>query len=91
MLKRLIRQLMQAAMAMAVTFQAGNWAVRYAYENRGYEAAGGEYLFIPIVYLGVYAGSCWLFDMLEEIRWNRSRERQLAENGQDNKGVTERC
>lgn len=33
----------------AVTYMAGKWAIRYAYLERGYDAVGGEYLFIPMV------------------------------------------
>lgn len=89
--KGLIRQFLQNAAAMAVTNFAGNWAVRYAYENRGYLAAGGEYLFIPVVFLSAYAGCSWFLDILEEIRWRRNIERQLTPADHEDKGVTEKC
>ena len=34
---------------LAVTYMAGKWAIRHAYPERGYDAIGGEYLFIPMV------------------------------------------
>ncbi|MDE7311713.1 MAG: hypothetical protein K2N87_08910 [Eubacterium sp.] len=83
MLKGFVRQLVQIGLAMAAIFWAGNWAVRYAYENRGYDAIGGEYLFIPVVYLGVYEGISLLLDILEEIRSNRLRKRQMEQAVQD--------
>lgn len=89
--KGFIRQFLQNVTAMAVTIFAGSWAVRYAYDNRGYFAAGGEYLFIPFVFLGTYVGCNWLFDILEEIHWRRNLEKQLTPTDHEDKGVTEKC
>lgn len=91
MLNGFIRQFMQAASAIAVTFEAGNWAVHYANEIRGYEAAGGEYLFILSVYISAYAGSSWLIDILEELHCQRISQRQKSESDRNDKGVTGRC
>ena len=43
------RSAVVAVYVMAVTYMAGKWAIRYAYLERGYDAVGGEYLFIPMV------------------------------------------
>ena len=66
MMREFFRQFFAALLAMAAAFQAGNWAISYAFEHRGYQAAGGEYLFIPIVYFGVYTAVIYLFDNHEE-------------------------
>ncbi len=75
MLKVFMRQFMLTVMALAATILAGDWAVRYAYENRGYKAVGGEYLFIFIIYMMAYVGSNWLWDILKEIRCHRNEGR----------------
>lgn len=38
-----------AVYVTAVTYMAGKWAIHYAYLERGYDAVGGENLFIPMV------------------------------------------
>lgn len=40
--------------ALAVTYMVGKWAIRYAYLERGYDAVGGEYLFILMVAWAAY-------------------------------------
>jgi len=90
-MKRFIQQFMQAASAVAAALLAGDWAARYAYACRKYDAIGGEYLFVPVVYLSVYAGSGWLLDMLEQLRCRRSRGRQVMQAGRDDKEVAGRC
>ena len=66
MLRRIVQQFFAAAAAMAVTFLTGNWAVQYAYERRGYQAAGGAYLFIPVVYFGVYTAVGFLSEWIKQ-------------------------
>ena len=39
---------------LAVTYMAGKRAIRYAYLERGYDAIGGEYFFIPMMAWAVY-------------------------------------
>lgn len=46
----------------AVTYAVGTWARRYAYMERGYNAIGGEYLFIPLVAWGVYKVANMFFE-----------------------------
>ena len=43
-----------ALYVLAVTYMAGKWAIHYAYLERGYDAIGGEYLFIPMVAWAAY-------------------------------------
>lgn len=42
-----------AVYVVAVTYMAGKWAIRYAYLERGYDAIGGEYFFIPMMALSL--------------------------------------
>lgn len=39
---------------LSITAATGIWAIQKAYEDRGYQAVGGEYLFIPMVFIFVY-------------------------------------
>lgn len=89
--KIFIRRFIQDMITMAITVPAGNWAVRYAYENRGYPAIGGEHLFIPVVFLVVYIGCGWLMETLEEIRWHKNQEPQLTKAEHEKKGATDQC
>ena len=51
--------------SLAVMFMVGQWAVRYAFMERGYVAAGGEYLFILLVAWGAYQVIDIFFSELE--------------------------
>lgn len=48
--------------SLSVTAAAGIWAIQKAYEDRGYQAVGGECLFIPLVFVLVY----WLLGYVFE-------------------------
>ena len=48
--------------ALSVTAATGILAIQIAYEDRGYQAIGGEYLFIPMVFVLVY----WLLGYVFE-------------------------
>lgn len=52
---------------LPVTYMSGNWAVRQAYLERGYEGIGGEYLFIPMAAWGAYKLIDGFLDALEEM------------------------
>lgn len=45
---------------------------RAFYIERGYEAVGGEYLLIPVVYWGAWKAINYLFDSLEELENERN-------------------
>lgn len=65
MRKRLVRQALETAYALIIVFPVWNWAVQYAYEFRGYRAAGGEYIFILAVYPAAYRIAVYVVDGLE--------------------------
>lgn len=48
--------------SLSVTTAVGIWAIQKAYEDRGYQAVGGEYLLIPLVFVFVY----WLLGYVFE-------------------------
>ena len=52
MSKTLKRDLIAVIWTLLVTYAIGKWSFHLAYIERGYEAVGGEYLLIPVVYLG---------------------------------------
>lgn len=62
----IIHRIIAALYALAAACLAGKWAICYAYEERGYMAAGGEYFFIIAVFAGTYKIMVLLFRILEE-------------------------
>lgn len=64
------REWLKAAIAavyvLSVTYMAGRWAIRYAYLERGYDAVGGEYIFIPMVAWAAYKAITIFLDVLED-------------------------
>ena len=50
----LVAFLTRLIFSLSITAAAGIWAIQKAYEDRGYEAIGGEYLLIPLVFVLVY-------------------------------------
>lgn len=79
MFKRQInRDLVEAGYALAVTFAIGKWAIYYAYLERGYEAIGGEWLLILVAYLVAYMAIHYLFDVLEELGYERQRKKRRS-------------
>jgi len=62
--KAMYRQLVEAGIALVVTYVAGKWAVQYAYIERGYEAVGGEYIFILAVYWAAYRFIRFVFSIV---------------------------
>ena len=63
---------------LAVTYMAGKRAIRYAYLERGYDAIGGEYLFIPMV--------AWAAYKLINIFLNVLEDEMYAETGSEKTG-----
>lgn len=69
--RKFLRDVAASVYTLAVTLSAGKWVIRMAYLERGYEAAGGEYLLVPIV--------CWVewkiincfFDALEDLEYEQ--------------------
>lgn len=54
MQKKLIKELLGAGYALFITYEIGKLLIHAAYIERGYEAVGGEYLAIPLVYLAAW-------------------------------------
>ena len=69
-----IRELLAACYGLAVTYMVGRWAIHYAYLERGYDAVGGEYLLIPMVFLVAYkVFEIFINALEEEINGNKKR------------------
>jgi hypothetical protein len=66
--KAIFRQLAETLFALIITYIAGKWAINYAYTQRGYEAAGGEYIFILFVYFVSYKFIRRMFDIAKSIK-----------------------
>ncbi len=64
MCREVIRQVMETGYALMVACAAGKWSFHYAYQQRGYEAVGGECLFVLAAYLAAYQAIRYLFDTL---------------------------
>lgn len=74
----IIRMLIEVAYSFIVTYAIGKWAFYYAYMERGYEAMGGEYLLIPVTFYLAYKIIHFLFDVLEETRHARGRNKRRS-------------
>ncbi len=66
MKKKIIRDLVVLVYTLSVTFMVGEWAIDFAYLERGYRAVGGEYCLIPMVAWAAYKVINIFFDVLEE-------------------------
>ncbi len=78
MRKTLKRDLIAVIWTLLVTYAIGKWAFHLAYIERGYEAAGGEYLLILAVYWGAWKAINCLFDSLEELENERNRRKKRS-------------
>ena len=77
--KRLLKDVIQTAIALAVTVAAGKWAFAYAYAERGYHAIGGELLVPVLAYLFTYYAVGIVLNIWEEKRRkNRKRQRTIS-------------
>ncbi len=76
MRKTLKRDVIALTWTLLVTYAIGKWAFHLAYVERGYEAVGGEYLLVPIVYLISWKIINYLFDGLEELKNVRNRRKK---------------
>jgi hypothetical protein len=63
---KIIRDLVILIYTLGITFMVGEWAIDFAYLERGYRAVGGEYLLIPMVAWVAYKVINIFFDVLEE-------------------------
>lgn len=61
------KNLAAAAYALAVTFAVGRWASCMAFLERGYEAAGGEFLMMPVVCIAAWKAINYLFNTMEDL------------------------
>lgn len=49
--EKVIEVALELFFSYSVTFFVGKWAIEFAYQERGYEAVGGEYLLIIMTYM----------------------------------------
>lgn len=77
MLKKIIiNELVKAGYALAVTVAIGRWAIYYAYLKRGYEAVGGEYILILVIYVLAYKAIHCLFNAFSEGEKNAAKKKR---------------
>lgn len=76
--RRVIRNLAVAVYTIAVTSAVGRWAVRAAYLERGYEAAGGEYCLILMVCWMAWKAINYLFDTLEDFEYEQNCKKRRS-------------
>ena len=71
--EQIIRNLVVLIYTVGITFMVGEWAIEFAYLERGYRAVGGEYLLIPMVAWVAYKVINIFFDVLEETIYEKHR------------------
>lgn len=49
--KKVVEVALELFFSYSVAFFVGKWAIEFAYQERGYEAVGGEYLLIIMTYM----------------------------------------
>lgn len=82
MLKAKVKKnLAAAAYTLAITFAIGRWASCMAFLERGYEAAGGEYLIMPVVCVAAWKAINYLFDTMEGLKHERKCKEDHARYG----------
>lgn len=70
---RAFREIAAIVYTLTITFAIGKWAICMAYRERGYEAIGGEYCLILMVYWAAWKSINYLFDILEDLEYERRR------------------
>ncbi|MCM1221213.1 MAG: hypothetical protein NC548_42715 [Lachnospiraceae bacterium] len=73
--KIIIKGFIESGYALFVTYAISKWTFYYAYAERGYEAVGGEYILIPVIYLTAYKAIQYLFNIFREERKNAAKKR----------------
>lgn len=71
---QIIKRIAALLYSLVVTFMAGEWAVKYAFMERGYKAVGGEYLFIVAVSLSAYKVINIFLNELEDKNYDDGRK-----------------
>lgn len=71
-----MRVLIAVLYTLAVTAAVGKWAIHYAYLERGYEAIGGEYCLILLVYLTAWKAINYLFNTMEALEYERNHKKR---------------
>ena len=82
--KEAVKQLLATGYAIPVTAMIGKWAFHTAYLERGYEAVGGEYLLIPMVFFIAYKAFEFFINTLEEEVYGSNEERGRRDFGMRN-------
>ena len=74
--RKFIRDVAAFAYTLAVTLSAGKWVICMAYLERGYEAAGGEYVLIPVIYWMEWKIINSFFDALEDLKYEQKCKKE---------------
>lgn len=72
------KKLAAAAYTLAITFAVGRWAACMAFLERGYKAAGGEYLIMPAVCMAAWKAINYLFDTMEDLDMSENAKRKKS-------------
>lgn len=74
-MKSIKQQLITTGYALLVSGFIGKWAINYAYLERGYQAMGGEYIFIFITYLIAHKVMNNFINILKEAKICKQQEK----------------
>lgn len=69
------KKLAEMVFALTVTYCIGKWIVHMTYIERGYEAIGGEYCLILIIYWAAWNSINYLFKTLEDLENERNNRK----------------
>lgn len=72
--EQIIRKLVVLIYTLGITYMVGEWAIEFAYMERGYRAIGGEYCLIPMVAWMAYKIINIFFDGLEDMIYAERRD-----------------
>lgn len=70
---KIVKNAIAIVYSLLITVLLGKWAIFTAYIERGYEAVGGEYMFILVVYVVAYKCISWMLKNLEEEIYGRKK------------------
>ena len=79
MRKKIFNDVLASVYALVVAGMIGKWAVNMAFNERGYEAVGGEYFIILIVFVIAYK-VFEIFINLLEAEFNGSKKRRCRKS-----------
>lgn len=53
-LEKIVVDSLALAYSIFITYVTGQWMIRFATESRGYDAVGGEYILIIVIFIGSF-------------------------------------